>query len=204
MPAETDVINRGLRLIGAQPIVSRTDGTPPANAANDIYDEVRLALLQSHPWNFATKRVKLAQSSTTPIFEFDYGYPLPSDWVRTVSVHDNDAGHGTVLFRMEIIGTQRAIVTSSDEIWLRYIADISDPNLMTADFRKALEESLGRDLAIPLASSNRMQNDLAKQAALSISAARSSDAMGSFPEFRPRGSWTSSRGGNRRNEFFSD
>jgi len=204
VPGETDVVNKALRLIGASPITSLTDGSTSANAADDIYTELRDELLRSHPWNFATKRQKLAQSSTDPTFEFDHAYPLPSDWLRTISVHDNDAGHGTILFRMEIIGTQRAIITSSDEVYLRYVYGVTDPNIMTSDFRAAFESALARDLAIPLASSRTLRDDMGRQHARDMAKARSNDAMGAHPELRPRGSWAASRGGRRRNDFLSD
>ena len=105
---------------------------------------------------------------------------------------------------MEFLGSQRVIVSSSSEIWLRYIYQVTDPNLMVPDFRRALELSLARDLSIPLASSNTLQEQLSKSANRAIARARSSDAMGSFPELRPRGSWAASRGGRRRNDFMSD
>lgn len=204
MPGVTDVINAGLRRIGASPITSLTDGSASANAADDIYTEVRDELLRSHPWNFATKRAKLAQSSTAPDFEFDFAYPLPSDWVRTVSVHDNDAGHGTVLFRMELVNNQRSIVTSSNTCYLRYVSRVTDPNLMIEDFRSALEYAIARDLAIPLASSNALYDRMEKKAREKLAKARSSDALGAFPELRPRGSWAKARGGWRRDDFLSD
>ena len=204
MPGETDIVNVSLRLVGASPITSLSDGTPSANTADDIYTELRDDLLRSHPWNFATKRVKLAQSSTTPTFEFDYAYPLPNDWLRTVSVHDNDAGYGTLLYRMEYVGTQRVIVASTNQMWMRYIFQVTDPNIMSADFRRGLSLSLARDLAVPLASSNSLQAQLETQAAKKLASARSSDAMGSFPELRPRGSWANQRGGRRRDDFLSD
>lgn len=200
MPDETDIVNVAMRRIGAKRIVSLSDGSTPANAANDIYTEVRDSLLRSNPWNFATKRLKLAQSSTTPVFAFDFGYPLPSDWIRTVSVHDNDAGHSTILYKMEQINGQNSIVTSRSEVWLRYVSRITDPNLMTADFREALIFTLARDLSIPLASSNSLELRMSVKADRAIARARSSDAMGSFPERRPRGSWASSRSG-RRNHY---
>jgi len=204
MPGVTDLLNVSLRRIGATPIVSLTDGSESANAADDIYTEVRDDLLRSHPWNFATKRIKLAQSATAPTFEFDYAYPLPSDWLRTISVHDNDAGHGTVLYRMEQVNDQNSIVVSSNEIWLRYVSQVTDPNIMTADFRNALEFVLARDLAIPLASSNSLEERMSVKADRAIARARSTDGMGSFPELRPRGSWASSRSGRRRDDYFSD
>ncbi len=204
MPGVTDVVNVSLRRIGASPIVSLTDGSKSANAANSLYSEVRDDLLRSHPWNFATKRVKLAQSSTTPVFEFDYAYPLPSDWLRTVSVHDSDSGYGSVLYRMEQNAGVRSLLAASNQLWLRYIATVTDPNLMPPDFRTALEDSLARDLSIPLTSSNKLQDTMARRADRSIARARSADAVGSFPELRPRGSWASSRGGGRHSESFSD
>ena len=204
MPGETDVTNVALRRIGASRIVSLTDGSTSANVANDIYEEVRDDLLRSHPWNFATKRVKLAQSTTAPIFEFDHAYPLPSDWLRTISVHDNDAGHGTILYRSELIGTQHAIIASSDNVWLRYISRVTDPNMMAPDFRKAFEYALARDMAIALTSSNNLHESMATLAERALNKARSNDALGSFPELRPRGSWANSRSGGRRNDFLSD
>ncbi len=204
MPGEVDVVNLGLRRIGATPIVSLTDGSVSANAADDVYSEIRDDLLRSHPWNFATKRIKLAQSTSTPVFEFDYAYPLPSDWLRTVSVHDNDAGYSTILYRMEQLSNQRVIVTSASEVWLRYVSEVTDPNIMPPDFRNVLSFSIARDLAVPLASSNTLQASMEKLASRWLNKARSTDAMGSFPELRPRGSWASSRGGRRRNDFLSD
>lgn len=204
MPGETDLANVALLLIGQTTITNRTDGSPTANTIDDIFDEVRDDLLRSHPWNFATKRQKLARSSTAPAFEFDFAYPLPADWIRTISVHNNDAGHGTLLYRMEYIGTQRAIVASADEIFLRYVYQVTDPNLMAPDFRRAFELALARDLAVPIASSNTLQEQLSAQFIRKIAQARSSDAIGAFPELRPRGSWANARGGGRNNQFFSD
>ncbi len=204
MPGEVDVINVGLTHIGATPIVSLLDGSVSANAAGKIYEQTRDDLLSSHPWNFATQRVKLAQSATAPAFEFDHAYALPSGWLRTISVHNNDAGHGTILYRMELVNGQRVLVTSSDDVYLRYVAQITDANLMTPDFRAALSLAMARNLSIPLASSNTLYELMTRAADRVVAKARSTDAMGSFPELRPRGSWASSRGGGRRDDFQSD
>jgi len=204
MASETSVANMGLRFIGQTAIVSRTDGSDNANIVNDIFDDVRDDLLRSHPWNFATKRIKLAQSSTLPVFEFDFAYPLPADWISTMSVHSNDAGHSTVLHRMELIGTQRAIVSSADQIYLRYVAQITDPNLWAADFRRCVSLAIGRDLAVAIASSNTLQDQLNKQLSKTMARARSADAIGASPELRQRGSWANARNGFRNDSFLSD
>ena len=204
MASDTDSANVALRLVGQTPITSITDGSDTANVVDDMFNELMDDMLRMHPWNFATKRVKLARISTAPAFEFDYAYAHPSDWLRTISVHDNDAGHGTLLYRTEQVAGQNAIVSSSDAIYLRYVHRVTDHNLMSADFRRAFQFSLARDLAIPLASSNTMRDVYSGEATRALARARSADALGGSPELRPRGSWASSRSGFRRDDFLSD
>lgn len=195
MPGETEVINAALRLIGASPVVSLEDGSTAANAAADLYPELRDGMLRAHPWAFATKRQKLAQSATAPVFGFDYAYPVPADWLRTISVHDNDNEAGAIVYREEQSADTRVIVTNTDECWMLYIARVTNPNMMSADFRRALENALARDLAVPIASSNTLQDTYERRAERLLARARSADGMGSFPKSRPQGSWVTSRGG---------
>ena len=200
MSSETDVANVALRLIGQTPITNRTDGTANGNIIDDIFDDIRDDCLRYNPWNFATKRVELAKSSTAPAFEFDFAYPLPADWIRTVSVHSNDNGYGVILHRMEKTGTQRTIVCSSQQLFLRYIYRETDPTLWSSDFRRVVSLAIARDLAVPIASSNVLQDQLNKQFERAMARARSSDGMGGSPEQRPRGSWVDRRGGGFGND----
>jgi len=202
--AELDVIKQALRNIGANDITSRTDGSHNADVVDDIYDDVRDNLLRAHPWNFATKRAQLTQDATAPTFEFDYAYDLPADWLRTISVHNNDAGLGTFLHRMEQIDGTNAIVTSATEVYLRYVHQVSDTTLMPPDFRVALEFALARDLAIPLTGSRSLRQEMREEFKSAMAQARSTDALGASPELRPRGSWASSRAGNRGHDYLSD
>ena len=195
MASDTDITNQALRLLKAQRITSLTDGSNNANLANDVYTEIRDDLLRSHNWNFATKRQKLAKSATAPTFEFENAFPLPAGWMRTVSVHNNDAGAGTFLWREEEVEDQGAIVTSADEIWIRYVYNVTDPNRMAADFRTAFSYALA--LAIPGVSnlSAAREDRLENRAEKRLRKAKHSDAVGSVPERLPTGSWVTVRGG---------
>jgi hypothetical protein len=195
MASDAEIANVALRLIGQTSITSLTEGTTTANIVDDIFSELRDDLLRAHSWNFATKRAELARSVTAPAFEFDYAYPMPADWLRTVSAHNNDAGHGTMLYRVEYVASQLCVVTSESEVFLRYIYKVTDPNLMSSDFRRAFALGLARDLAVPIASSNALQQQLDQQFNRKMAQSRSTDAMGAFPEIRPRGSWASARSG---------
>lgn len=197
MTSDIDVINVALRRVGANRITSLSEDDASAVVANDLFSEVLDDLLRQHAWNFATKRAKLAQLSETPTFEFDHGYSIPADWIRTISVHPNSAGAGTMLYREEQLGDKRVILTSADDVYLRYIARVEDPNLWPPDFRNAMSMTLARDFAIPLGNSNTMHVSFDRLSRSAIARARSSDAMGSSPERRPRGSWVTRRGVQR-------
>lgn len=198
MATEVGIANAALRRLGATRIASFTDGSKSANCVLDFYEETRDELLRSHPWNFARSRQKLAQLATAPAFGFDYAYGLPSDWMRTVAVHDNDAGEGTIEYSEEIQGGQGVILASSSAVYLSYVAFISDPNRMPADFRKALSRLLATAMAIDLTKSNTIRSECDDEAKSLVRRAKSTDAQGSSPVRRPQGSWAAVRGGRRR------
>ena len=194
MPSETDIANVALRRVGGTRITSLTQATPNANAVNDIYTEIRDNMLE-FPWNFATQRVELARLSTSPSFGYDHAYALPADWLYTISVHDNDGGYGTIDYREEQVANQKVISTDHSSVYLTYVKRETDPNIMPASFRVALASTLARNLAIPLANSNVLEDQLAARSEKDLARAKSIDALSSFPEPRPRGTWASSRNG---------
>lgn len=193
MASEVGIANAALRLIGENTITSFTDGNPEANFIADRYEEVRDSLLREHNWNFAIKRRKLAQLSASPAFGWDYQYQLPSDWLRTVSVHDNEDGVGIVRYREE----NGKLLSDSDEIYLRYVARVTDPNLMPPDFREALAYRLAIEGAINLVQSTTLREQMVRDAAKKLRRARSSDALGDHPEPLQQGTWITRRWGAR-------
>ncbi len=200
MADKIDVINSALRRIGASRISDPNEPVKNANVARDIYDDILEDLLRSNFWNFATRRIELAQLSEVPTFEFDYAYALPSDWLRTVSVHPNGDGYQSIInYKEENVGDQNVILASTEELFMRYIALVTDVNLWSADFKQAMILALARDLAIPISSSNELREQMDTAARKALAKARSTDAMGSTPERRPRGTWIRNRGTQRPN-----
>ena len=189
MPSSVDIANLALTRIGSNRIESFTEGTNEANVMNTLYDETRRALLRSNTWNFAVKRVKLAQEATDPVYEFDHAYTLPSDWLRVLKVDDNDQADGTLEYAM----ANGKIEASVDEMWLRYIADIEDPNAMTSDFREYLAWELAAQAAPSLTHSNTLAERMAERAETARSRALGADAVEDYPRQRPRGSWVTRR-----------
>lgn len=189
MASITGICNVAMQFLGASRITSITDGSKNANVLNDIYDETRDQLLRAHLWNFAMSRVKLARASTAPAFGFAYAYTLPSGWLRTASVHDNDDGRGTIVYREE----GQSILADAEDVYLTYVARIEDPNAMTADFRRALSAELARAAAVPIMDSGTLQDRMAALADRYLAGARSTDAQAGTPGERPQGSWITRR-----------
>lgn len=197
MPGVTDIkiINVGFRFIGVGRITDFEENKKQAAAVKDIYDDLRRELL-SFPWNFAEGRVKLSRLAAVPEFQFNYAYLLPSDWLYTVSVHNNDAGVGAVFYKESQLDNQNVLLASDEDIYLRYTVDEKDANKWSPKFRRAMSSAIARDLAITLGNSRALQETMADQAQRDLINAKSVDGITSFPEQRPRGSWANSRSGS--------
>ena len=194
--SEVGICNSALVKLGVGSdgrIGSLSEGTKNANLCNEQYEKRRDKLLRSHRWNFAIKRVQLARMVATPVSEFDFKYQLPTDYLRVVSVHDSDAGTGVVRYKIE--GT--ALLVSTEEVFLRYVSQATDPVSMTADFREYLATDIAHELALAIAQSNTVKEALRKELKEAKLGARSADALEDFPEEFPEASWTAARRGRR-------
>lgn len=191
MASEVSICNSALINIGATTITSLTQGIKNANACNEQYFKLRDQLLRAHNWNFAIKRIKLGQLSATPVTEFDFQYALPSDWLRTIQVHDNDAGLGRIKYKIE----GGNILSDATNIYLRYVSRITDPNKMPADFQEVLGWRLAMALTIKIAGSNTRFKLAQEEFNNQLRQAKSTDALEDFPEEAPEGSWLDARHG---------
>jgi hypothetical protein len=189
------ICNASLRKVGASTITGLNQGTKNANFCNDRYADLRDALLEMHTWNFAMKRVKLAQTTTTPTIKFDYSYTLPTDYLRAVSVFDSDEGHGIVDHKIE----GGKVVCSANAVWMLYVAKITDPNVMSPLFREALAALMAVEAATSITESRALRELMTVEFKSALRKARSSDSQADLPDRMPVGSWVTGRSG-RLNE----
>lgn len=198
MASEVSICNIALQLIKhSKQITSLTSGTKEANAAELVYDEMRDLLLDMHHWNFATRRVQLGQLSadSAPAFAWDHAYQLPADFIRVMSVHEHDTGDDMVAYKIE--GDQ--ILADADEIYLRYVGRVEDPNKMPPTFRRALSKLVAAQLATALSSSVSLSKELFAQFHdQDLPFAKSTDAIQNFADQLPESSFISARFGGGR------
>ena len=169
--SEVAICNDALAMIGHEPFISALDQAgKPAGLCAIFYPRCRDELLRSHPWNFATRRVEIAASTTAPAWGYGSSYPLPSDFLRMLEID----GHPATQWRVE----GRAIVCDeSAPLHILYIARIADPAQFDASFARALAARLAVDLCMPLANNIQMRALLVEDAKARLREARGIDAQ---------------------------
>ena len=181
--SDVQVVNMALVQIGEQPITALTDDTPRAKAANVIYADLRDTVLSAFPWLGATKRVRLAQLTSTPLFGFTKEYQLPSDYLRLLRVDGNPD------FRIE----GRKIVSDDSTIQILYIYQISDIVEMSTLFRQSLAARLACDLASNLRDEERMATTMWELYRLKIAEAKFVESTESPDQAFETRTWTGAR-----------
>ncbi len=189
MASEVGICNSALTKIGAGRVVALDDGSKNANACAELYPKLRDDLLRRHVWNFACVRLKLARLAAAPVFGYAYAYQLPSDWLRTVAVYEDDAAAALADYRIE----GRTILSSAEALYLLYIRAVTDPNDMPSDFREALACLLACDLSVPIAQSWSLRQEMGDAFRDAVARAKSVDAVEDCPEPMPAGSWVTVR-----------
>tara|TARA_R110000765_G_scaffold223140_1_gene327273 strand:- start:435 stop:1031 length:597 start_codon:yes stop_codon:yes gene_type:complete len=162
------IVNNALVKIGANAILTLTEDSEAARAANLIYEQIRDACLRDHVWNFAVSRVELAQNSTAPAFEFAYQYNLPSDCLRVLQMEEM-----SMIYKIE----GRKLLTDEGTAKILYISRTEDVNLFDSMFVEALSARIAAELAITLVESNTLYSNMMEMYSRKLSDARSMDAQ---------------------------
>jgi len=141
MASEVEICNLAMTVLGADRITSLSDNTENARRLTAIYDDCLNDVLRAHPWNFAITRVKLSLLVTTPLFGYDYEFQLPTDCLRVIEV--SDGSQPIMDFKIE----GRKLLLNYDSVYIKYIANVTDPNQYTSQFIFVLSSRLAAELA---------------------------------------------------------
>lgn len=149
MATKVSICNRALASLGVRNrIASMSEDSEPARKCNLILDSIIEEVLRAYPWNCATDRASLAQSSASPAFGYAYKYALPNDCLRVIGMEYEDSEY-------KIEG--RFLLTDETEANIIYIKKIDDVNTLDILCRAAISARLAAELAIPLTNSNSIQ-----------------------------------------------
>ena len=184
MASKTAIANRANLKLG-QPRVSNidTDGSVNAQVMSDMWDQVRDALLQSYPWNFAIKRATLATTGTTPDWGWYNEYSLPTDFLQLLEIKDNPdykIEHGKIL-------------CDEDTLSIRYIARIENTGLYPALFGELLAYQLAIEGCERITQDKTLKAQLIQEMAVYRETVLSSDAIEDQPVEQVEDDWITVR-----------
>ncbi len=96
MASETDIANLMLARIGDDATVTSLDppeGSAQAEHCAMFYPIARDSLLEMHNWNFATRRVALAQTTVPTGAGWQFAYLVPANCIQFFAVIPSDASN---------------------------------------------------------------------------------------------------------------
>lgn len=144
-PTEIEIANMALDMLHEGPITSLTENRPAARWFARNMTPTRDALLESTDWDFARRRVMLAQDAEKPTFFWQYAYTLPLDCVRLLPVTADGSVHGRPI-KHEREG-RRVLCNLSGPLKVRYIRAEPISGAWPATAREALAARLATKLA---------------------------------------------------------
>lgn len=183
------ICNSALQKLGAKAIASLSENSVNARACVTAYDSSRLSELRNHYWNFARKRAVLAASATAPLFDRTNAFPLPADFLTLVPP-DFDRNFNDRQWQIE--GNQ-ILCDDVPPLRIIYIADITDPNLMDANFRDALSARLAIEMCEQLTQSNSKIQTCAAAYKEAINKAKRANAFQNVPADAPEDTYITAR-----------
>lgn len=139
--SKTEICNKALTLLGANPITSITDEAQNARILSRVYELSLKSILSEAPWVFALRRSLLALSADTLAWEDtneQYLYVKPNEVIRIFRASSDDAiwrEHGDY------------IVSDTDDLGVEYVYFLDVPSKYTTSFVEAFVDKLCSDIA---------------------------------------------------------
>lgn len=189
--AVSDVLicNLALQKLGAARITSLTDNSRNARSVNACYELLRDKELRLHPWNFAVTRIVLAPSATTPPFDYNFAFPLPSDCLRLLL-----PTRPFLDWRLEQQGAVSCILTNhGPSINVSYIQRVTDPTRFDVAFVEALACKIGWHCCEEITQSNDKKKDLLAEYKQVMGEARRANAFEDLAQDSPADDWDTAR-----------
>lgn len=189
--SKTDIANKALTLVGANPITSIDDSANNARIISRVYDISLRSVLSECKWNFATKRDLLSLSADT-LEWYDTGetfvYARPVDVVRIFGSNDDDA-----TWREE----GDYIISDTSGLGIRYVYYLDNPAKYPSYFVEAFIDKLCSDIAfMVLNSSNTAKSFLEKYEGVSLPKAIAQNSQIGKQQTMKDNAWEDAKYGN--------
>lgn len=161
---DVDICNRALSRLGTRATISALDeNSAEARTTSIWYAATRDVLLRSHDWNFARRRVVLAEQGAAPT-GWAFRYAFPTDCIRLLRLASATPNVSSVRFEVAGDATSRFVLCDEPAAQAVYTARVDDPNLYDAGFASALVDQLAAHIAYPVTQKTEIAVRLAQMA----------------------------------------
>jgi hypothetical protein len=183
MASPVSICNQALAELGSTLISSFDEGTSVATLCGELYPDTRDSTLEAHIWNFATRRVMLAQLVDTPPFGWAYQYSMPADYLKARGTDQEDRWSTPRTWAVELnaLGHQ-VIVSNQATLGIVYTARVEDLNLWSPLARQVLVKLLASRLAKPLTGQNSVEQLKLQEMGALLLEAKKSDGREGTPQ----------------------
>jgi hypothetical protein len=188
--SRTEICNKALTLVGANPIVNIDDDTQNARIISRVYELALKSILSEAPWVFALRRSLLAQSTDVPGW-YDtgeiYTYAKPNECIRIFRTNDPAS-----TWRM--VGA--TIISDTNDLGVEYVWYNNTPSTYTASFVEAFIDKLCSDIAFMIVNSKTVaENFLEKYEKVSLAKALAENAQIGSPDYMYDSAWVNAKRG---------
>lgn len=186
MSERVAIANEALTAIGENPITGFEDETNAALVCKTHYGPTRDALLEEAEWNFATKMFDPAQTTASPLYEWDYQFQIPADCLRVTDVWPSNLGVRPFAVYDERSAMVRPrvphrimgrLILANEDIYASGIFRIEEEGHFTPSFRKCLAYALAADIALPLTKNAQIRADMMQMKLAYLKKAEGLDGM---------------------------
>lgn len=215
-----DIANLALSYCETGPIASFDDPVQGARVMKVGYNLLLDSLQRSFRWNFTRKYAVIPALADQPVFEYEYAYQLPADYLRlelagslSTGSLPQEAGNppsalaagislpGVDLTDFQNGRSQDYRVVGNNQIYAHlrpplaivYAARVTDVNLFDVSFRECFACWLAWKLGPRINSSLGKKRDLKEDFQLSLRSAIAAKAVELPPRHIPDDTWTLSR-----------
>lgn len=188
--SKVQICNRGLSAyLGVGRINSLTETSAAAEQCDLHYDDALRALLEAHPWRFATGRQTLAEMVNDRSAEWSYQYARPADAIFVRWVNDAEVARYLVS-QYQSPDAPREMTAGSIYSDVAYATCeftklVTDTTLYPQFFKDALSAALAANMAMPLTEDVRRARNAIEQAEAKLDKAIALDeqeeAAGGYP-----------------------
>lgn len=200
MASVVDICNLALAHLGDQAAVSSIsppDGSAQADHCARFYPIARDALLETHAWDFATRRVALSLTINTPAGGWAYEYAYPTSCARMLAVvfdgQIDDTKSQNYIIETASNG-DKVILTNVEDAYARYTRLITDPTKFTPLFTTALSFLLASYLAGPITKDRGVVDSMYKRFLVELGKAGGSNANAQQNPPMHAPTWLAARG----------